>query len=405
MKLALEGIRVVEIAQFAAAPATGALLADWGAEVVKVEHPGRGDGLRGVMSGSLSTSSLPNASFNYVFETENRNKKSVAVDFGHAQGQEIVRKLVGKSDVFLSNLRPYEIERYGFGHDSFSRSNPKLVYASLTGYGREGPDKNAPGFDQSAFWARSGLSNLLSEPGEAPPWPPQGFGDHTTAITMASGILLALLVRERTGIGQQVDVSLFGTAVWALSYATQAALTTQKDIKPRGREEGNPLANLYKCGDGKYIALAMIQADRYWAQFCKAIERPDLEHDARFASMALRWQNSATLVGILDKQFVVKGREEWARKLTEFKCVFSLVQSSTEVVSDPQAASAGCFTDFNHPSLGPIRVLANPVKLSQTPASVRIPAPEVGQHTEETLLGLGYEWEDIVKLKEEKVIN
>ncbi|MDO8472211.1 MAG: CoA transferase [Dehalococcoidia bacterium] len=405
MKNALDGIRVIEIAQFAAAPATGALLADWGAEVIKIEHPERGDGLRGVMSAGLSTSSLPSASYNYVFETENRNKKSLAINLALKKGQEIVYSLAERSDVFLSNLRPYEIERYGFGYDIFKKLNHRLIYASLTGYGRQGPDRDSPGFDQSAFWARTGLSALLTESGKVPPWPPQAFGDHMTAMATAYGIALALFARERMGMGQEVETSLFGTAVWALSYATQAALTTGQDIRQRRREEGNPLANLYRCGDGKCIALAMIQADRYWSRFCKAIGRPELEQDARFNSLQLRWQNGPALVHILDEHFAKKTRDEWARELSEAGCIYSSVQSSSEVVNDPQAASAGCFADFDHPAFGPIQMLASPVKLSQTPASIRLPAPSVGQHTEEILLELGYSWEDIESLKEQAVLN
>jgi crotonobetainyl-CoA:carnitine CoA-transferase CaiB-like acyl-CoA transferase len=404
MDLPLKGIRVVDAGQFGAAPAGAAILADWGAEVIHLEHPIRGDGSRGVHSGG-GLGIFKQTKMNYVMELVNRNKRGITVDFAQERGKEIIHKLVKRSDVFLSNLRPYEIEKFRLDYDALSRVNPKLIYANLNGYGQKGPDNNGPGYDSCAFFARSGILHQLAEPGTPAVMSRPGMGDHITGVTLFAGIMLALFIREKTGIGQEVDVSLFNTGVYMLSIDVQGALLGGGAVsQERRREAANPLRNHYQTKDGRWLMLAMLQPDPYWPQVCEALGRKDLEHDPRFDSFQKRAQNNVVLIRILDEIFATKTLKEWKEQLEKVRFPWSPIQTIDEVIVDPQARANGFFTKFDHPTYGPIELVRNPITLSKTPATIRTLAPEFNQHTEETLLELGYTWEDIAELKEQKVI-
>ena len=397
---ALSAIRVLEVAQWAAAPAAGAILADFGADVIHVEHPIRGDGARGVVSIRAE------APFNYGWEQDNHNKRSIGIDISTESGRGIIYELVKRSDVFLANLRPHEVRRYALEYRKLSKLNHGLIYAIVTGYGRRGPDSGLPGYDYSAFWARSGIMATLPQPGTPLPFARPGIGDNTAAVVMAGAISLALLVRERTGIGQEVDISLLGTGIWVLNRDIDASLITKRPTTQMNRGNvPNPLLNYYRCRDDKYIMLVNLQPDPYWAGFCKAIEQESIEHDERFNSIEKRRKNNTTLISIIDEAFARKTYGQMSRRLRKYGIIWAPVQDTAEVAADRQARANGCFARFNHPKYGPIELVMNPWKLSKTPASIRAPAPEFGQHTEEILLELGYTWEDIVKLKDRRIIN
>lgn len=404
MNSPLAGIRVIDAAQFGAAPSGAALLADWGAEVIHVEHPIKGDGSRGVQSaGGLGI--YKQAKINYIWELVNRNKKGITVDLAQEQGKGIMHKLVEKSDVFLTNLRPYEIEKFNVQYDILRRLNPRLIYANLNGYGQEGPDSNGPGYDSCAFFARSGILHQLAEPGTPPVMSRPGMGDNITGLTLFAGIVLALFIRERTGIGQEVNVSLFNTGVYMLSLDIQGALLTGGAIsQERRKEAANPMRNHYQTKDGRWLMLAMLQSDPYWSRFCQAIEREDLEHDSRFDSFQNRAGNNIEFIGILDKVFATKVLKEWKERLEKLGLPWAPIQTVNEVIVDPQARANGFFANFDHPTYGSLELVRNPIKLSKTPATIETLAPEFSQHTEEILLELGYTWEDIGQLKERKVI-
>ena len=404
MKAPLEGIRVVDVSQFAAGPTTAAFLGDWGAEVIHVEHPIKGDGTRGVQSGS-GQGIYRQASINYLWDLWNRNKKGMTVDMGKARGKEIMSKLVGTADVFLSNLRPYEIEKFGLNYDNLKQINPKLIYANISGYGLKGPDKDGPGYDSCAFFARTGILHQLAEPGMDPAMSRPAMGDNTTGLACFAGIMVALYMRERTGIGQEVDVSLYNTGVWVLSVDVQGALTTGDAVQQERRKAAaNPLRNHYKTQEGRWLMLAMLQSDPYWSQVCKMLEREDLESDPRFSSFQQRARNSVELIGILDQIFSTKTLVEWKASMEKFGIPWAPLQTVEEVIHDPQTRVNEFFWKFDHPTHGPMELVANPIKLSKTPPTMRMPGPEFSQHTEEILLELGYSWEDIAQLKIEKII-
>lgn len=403
-KMALEGIKVLDLTQYGAGPMCAELLSYWGAEVIKIEHPVRGDSMRGQQIGGGVTVRKQGI-YNYMFENVNFNKKSIAVDLEQPEGQEIIYKLVASSDVFVAAMRTREVEKFGIQYETLKAKNPKLVYALLTGYGTEGADKDEPGFDTVAFFDRSGISYMLADSQGAPPWPRPGLGDIPSGTYLAGGIMLALFVRERTGIGQSVTTSLFHSGMWTLAADTMHVFATHNNPKKHIREApDNPIANYYKTKDNRWILLYLLKADAFWPRVCEAIGRRDIINDPRFNSIPARAKNSAALVRIIDEVIATRTLDEWKRHLAKFQLIFSPVQTPLEAFNDPQAKANNHAEIFEHPVWGPIELCSPPLKLSETPGSIRTPAPEWGQHTEETLLSLGYGWDDISSLKNKKII-
>lgn len=430
MSLALKGIKVVDVSQVAAVPMCARHLADFGADVIHVENPAAGDSWRGSAAGVGAPSEI-----DYVWETYNRNKKSVTIDLSSEGGRDIVYRMVEKADVFVTNIRLWEREKFGLEYDTLSRLNPRLIYASLTGWGKQGPDRNAPGYDTLAYWARAGLGLLYGVPGMAPAVDGAALGDNVAALSLAFGIMTALYVRERTGIGQEVDTSLFHTGIYQVSWFIAGVLATGHDlaswralsedeestkhrqqllaelavaakpVRDLFRESApNPLIMPYQTKDARWLLLTVLQPDRYWSRLCQAIDREDLEHDSRFESFEPRIENHVALLHILDAAFRSQTLDEWKPRLAQAGIPFAPYQNFLEVVNDPQARANDFFVPFDHPIHGRIEVIANPVNLSRTPATIRMPAPEFSQHTEEVLLEYGYTWEDIAQFKEQGVI-
>ena len=399
---ALEGVKVVELGHWVAVPSACAILADWGAGVIKIEDPGVGDSLRGMKSIEgirLSNHIMP------VFEVLNRGKQVLAVNLRLKQGREIVYRLVEQCDVFASNFQQRVLDKLGMDYDTLSRLNPKLIYASLTGYGEAGADNEKPGYDYAAFWARGGLMSKLCAPDSPPPSHRPGIGDNITSMCITSGILAALLARERSGKGQKVAFSLYQTAVWVMNQDIQIALTKGVEIPNIERRRAkNPIWNSYLTSDGRWIQLAMMQSERFWPGFCAAIERPDLQNDSRFDSDGNREKNNELLVSIISEIFSTKTLREWMDILDRHGLVNSMAQNVSEITNDPQAEQNDFFAKLDHPNAGKIRLVASPVKFSDTNAGVKGPAPQVGQHTEEILLETGYTWDDIIRLKDEGAI-
>lgn len=401
---AMEGIRVVDLATWAAAPAAAALLADWGADVIHVEHPIRGDTLRGYLGGGGGGQAMP-STVNYLWELDNRNKKSLTLDLSQPEGREVMHKLIATADVFSSNLRPYELEKYQLEYRQLEVINPKLIYANLTGYGPKGPQANQPAFDYAAFWSRSGMAHMLTQPGGDPPLPRAGLGDHTTSLAILAAISAALFVRERTGVGQAVDVSLLQTAVWALGWDVQSALVTGEDFPTHSRRDvSNPLVNYYRTKDNRWITIVINPPEAHWPRLCRAIGRDDLLHDPRYDSFAGLVAHSQELLQLLDAVFLTKTHQEWHALLDSNDVIWAPVQTPTEVAKDTQLLANECFTRFDHPEYGPIDLIASPIKFRKTPASIRARAPRCGEHTDEILLALGYDWDAIIALKEKGVV-
>ena len=410
MSLTLEDIKVIEIAGAAAVPMTGRLLADWGADVVRIEHPVTGDALRHVqtsakLAGTIGNGATTVALSDIPYETLNfnRNKRSMTLDLSKERGQQVIHKMIEKADILLSNMRPYEMEKWQLKYETLSRKNSKLICASLNGYGQKGADRNAPGYDVIAAWARAGIQDLVQASGFRP-----AFIDNVAGMSLAYGVMTALFMRERTGMGQEVSLSLFQTGVFQTSFDIAGALVTGENYDDWGityREEyPNVLAVPYKTKDERTIRLGILQPDLYWTKFCKGIGREDLEHDQRFASFTARIENNIILLHILDEVFLSKTLDEWKPRLDEAGIPWSPVQTLQEVVNDPQARANDFFVPLDHPTYGQVEVVANPIKLSKTTTTVK-PAPEFGQHTEDVLLENGYSWDDIEQLKKEKVIS
>jgi crotonobetainyl-CoA:carnitine CoA-transferase CaiB-like acyl-CoA transferase len=396
----LEGLKVIDMGHFVAVPSAGAIFADWGADVIKIE-PLDGDAQRGFKSLLLK---LTGSEVNWRFEVINRNKKSMALDLRKDAGRDILYKLVEGSDVFMSNYELGAIKRLKLDYSTLSQINPRLIYALVTGYGTVGPDKDERGFDFAAAWARTGIQHLISEPGNPPPQQRGGMMDRTVGGHMVAGILAALWHREKTGEGQEMELSLYHSGVWTLAADLQVALGGLPLNQNDRTKAMNPLWNSYRTRDDRWLQLAMLQADLSWPDFCRAIEKPELENDPRFIDLETRAGHCEELIHILDEIFASKDRKEWEIQLRENNCIYGRIETPEEVINDPQAEANGFFAKIQHPEVGEVRYVTSPVTFRQNPASVRTASPEIGQHTEEILLELGYSWDEIVEFKEQKAI-
>ena len=401
----LDGVRVVELGVWVAGPSAGGLLADWGADVVKVEAPA-GDPMRRMLAvtvGHGRPESPP-------FDMDNRGKRSVVVDLGVAEGRDVMGRLLATADVFLTNLRPEAVDRLGFGADAVLSKHPRLVYASVTGYGRGGPDDGRAGYDVGAFWARSGLAATAVSPDQPPPGIRGGVGDHVTGITTLAGILAALLERERTGQGQLVETSLLRTGIYCLAWDHSMQLRFGKlaPTSPRTRAM-NPMVNTYQAGDGRWFQLLGVESDRLWPKLLHAIESSAIAEDERFATARDRRHNAEALVAALDETFAGRARDEWAGRFDAHDVWFAPVLGPDEVVVDPQAVAAGAFVDVPaSPQPGGVpahRNVATPVAFGRDAVGPRGPVPVLGEHTDEVLAEAGYSPEEISALKAARAVG
>ncbi len=403
MPMPLQGMRVIDWTIWQQGPVCSAMLGDLGAEVIKIEERERGDPGRGMikMSG-VDLKDRPN----FYFEANNRNKKSLTLDLKKPEAREIIYQLAAKSDVFVQNFRLGVAARLGLDYATLRRHNPRLIYASATGYGPEGPESGDPSFDQLGL-ARSGIMMAAGEPDMPPLQIAGGIADQMGAIMLAYGVLAALLARERFGVGQEVDASHLGSMLMLQGLSVAARLMMGFAIPRMPRKyAANPLWNHYRCGDDKWICLGMLQPDRYWGDFCRALGRPELADDERFCNIRVRAGNAAAAIEILDDIFASQPRDHWLEVLRaggDF--IFTIVNSVDDLPGDPQVKANDYIIDFQHPQFGTTQVVGMPVRLRETPGSVRLPAPEFGQHSEEILTELlGYTWEQVAALKEQRVI-
>ena len=405
MSMLLEGIRILDWTVWQQGPVATALLGDLGAEVIKIEDRAGRDPGRGLQR-ARGISTLLAGGRNFYFEYNNHNKKSLALDLKKEKGREIIYRLVKKADVFVQNFRKGVATRLGMDYATLSQYNPKIIYATASGYGLKGPDSEKPAMDYQGL-ARSGIMTAIGEPEMPPLGMAGGITDQMGAIMLAYGVLAALLARERLGIGQEVDVSHLGSMVTLQGLNVAASLLVGKVLPrmPRAQAD-NPLWNHYQCKDGRWIALAHLQADKYWGDFCRALGIEELEKDSRFENMTKREENSQELISILDKTFATRTYEEWEKILQEKgDFIFAKIQEVSDLASDPQVVENEYITDFNHPVLGKIKMVGSAVRYSRTPATIRLPAPELGEHTNEVLREMGeYSEEEITQLRKEGVI-
>jgi len=398
----LNGVKVVEITMFQQGPVAGMRLGDLGAEVIKIEAK-TGDPGRGFMKIIGAMAGLKGR--NYYFEHTNRNKRSIVLDLKNKEGMEVFLKLIDTADVFLNNMSIEAPIKLGIGSEKLLARNPRLIYAQASGWGRKGPDANDLSFDYTGI-ARCGMMLSCGERGTPPTQILPGIGDEIGGLMCAWGVTAALYAREKTGRGQIVDTSLMGSLIAMLGFILAApAILGQEFPREMRSSAGNPLYNHYRCKDDKWIAIAHLDPDRYWPKICKAVGIEELQNDPRFNSIEARGKNAKELVAILDRRFAAKTRDEWTKILKEQGCIFTPVQTLSEVTHDPQACANNYFIHIDHPVWGKTKMTGFPWDFSETPASWRREAPAFGQHTEEILSELGYSRNDIAKLREEGVIQ
>jgi crotonobetainyl-CoA:carnitine CoA-transferase CaiB-like acyl-CoA transferase len=403
MTLPLEGIRVLDWTIWQQGPICSSMLADMGADVIKIEQTGVGDPGRYLVAAGGSEVKKAN----WYFESHNRNKRGITLDFSKPEGREVLYALAEKSDVFVQNFRKGVADRLGIGYEALREKNPRLIYASATGYGPNGPESGDPSFDHLGL-ARSGIMNAAGEPDMPPLGIAGGIADQMGGAMLAYGVMTALFAREKTGLGQEVNASHLGSMLFlqglSVSMKLMGGIAMPRSFRKRS---WNPLWNHYRCQDDLWIALAMLQPDRYWADFTRALGRPELATDAKYKDMAARTQNAEECVALLDSIFATKPRADWLRILREDPgdYIFTIVNRVDDLPDDPQVQANDYIVDIDHPQCGKTKMVGVPVQLSETPGSVRTPAPELGQHTEEILLDvLGWEWDRISALREKKVI-
>lgn len=401
MATVLDGIRVLEVADWGFVPSAGTALGDWGAEVIKVEHPRVGDPIRGLITGGV----IPGASGrNFIVEQIGRHKRSVGIDLGTEAGYGLLKQLVARSDVFLTNFLPDARERLRITFDALRRINPRLVYAKGHGQGARGPDARRGGYDGVSFWARGGIADRLSTPGHPHVQQRPAFGDFIGGMCLAGGVAAALYHRERTGQGIEIDVSLLGTAMWVLSPDITAALMYGGPLPASGemKTTPNPLVGNYRCRDDKWIVLMMLQAERFWPTFAATVDRPDLLE--RWPTAETRHAARDDIRVELELHFATRTRDEWAAVLRASECIWGPLQGPLELADDPQVQANGYLLESPTPD-GTVRVCANPVQFGGAPPEIRRPAQDAGAQTEEVLRELGCSWDDITAWKDAGVIS
>jgi crotonobetainyl-CoA:carnitine CoA-transferase CaiB-like acyl-CoA transferase len=398
---AFDGLRVIELAQWVFVPVAGALLADWGADVIRIERL-EGDPYRGLATQGIGTD---RAGVNLSMALANRGKRSVALNLRHENGLAVLHELLASADVFLTSLRPGALSRLGLDADALRDRYPGLIYARGHGFGMRGPDSNQPGYDSSAFWARGGVGHILTPPDRDYPISQRGaMGDRNGAMALAFGIATALLKRTKTGVGSVVDVSLLATAMWTLSSDLLAVLNGGEAAPMGGRGPlVNPLVGNYRTKDGRHVQLMFLQGDRYWAEFCRVVGREDLIDDPRFADLAARRANGESCVAELDAVFALHTLAEWKELLAKLDAPWAPVQSVREVIGDPQVVANGYVGEVRLDDGQEYRLPVVPVQLDEQGPALRR-APEHGEHTEAVLAELGYDWDRISELAEAGVI-
>jgi len=406
MSEGLKGLKVIEIASVLAGPLAGRMLGDLGAEVIHIDRPGTIINTDNKHASVVQGGRVISSHINYVEENTNCNKKRITLDITSEAGLKILYRLLENADVFLTNFRPYELTKFHLEYDILRQFNPRLIQANLTAWGKNGPDKNMPGYDFNSFWTRSGIMHVLLEKDMPPFNTPMGMGDRIAGVTLAYGIMAALLVRERTGAGQEIDTSLLQAAVFANAYDVGGALVTGQDRQNVGREAiSNPLVNSYRTSDDRWLRIAINKPERDWGKFCIAIGRPELEKNPDFATLEKRIENHRSLFYLLENIFAEKTISEWDAILSKTALPWGTIKTLPEVIADRQLIENGMFQPVAHPVYGEIKLVANPIGFSETPARIVKPAPKLSEHTEEILREYGYTKVEISSFIERKVIG
>lgn len=392
----LAGIRVLEVAMYGFVPSAGAVLADWGADVIKVEHAVTGDPQRGLrQTGTFRVEGDPNPNIEHA----NRGKRSIGIDMSRPEGREVLQELVRPSDVFLTSFLPSARRKFGIEVDDIREVNPRIIYARGSALGPRGAEADKGGYDMTAFWARAGTAASITPPGVegmiAPPAP--AYGDTISGTNLAGGIAAALLKRERTGEPSVVDVSLLGSGLWAMGQGIALSLHLNKrHVAPAVGAHGsvaNPLSGLYETADGRYLSFVMLQPTKFWADVCRHIDRPELADDPRFATAEQIAANTVEGVKILREVIATRTLAEWSERFATLAGPWAPVQDSLQVGDDAQIRANEYVT-----RAGELELVASPVQFDVRGAELG-PAPEFAAQTEEILTELGLDWDRIIALK------
>jgi crotonobetainyl-CoA:carnitine CoA-transferase CaiB-like acyl-CoA transferase len=400
----LENVRVLEVGDFAFVPAAGALLSDWGANVIKIEHTKRPDSMRGMVTASLL--GIQGAKANFLFDTVNRGKKSVAIDISTDSGKRLILRLAENADVFLTNIRPSARRKLGIDVEDIMAVNPEIVYAKGSGFGANGPDNEKAGYDTTAFWANSGVAYMLSEQVGKMPMHPPGYGDVTSGMFLAGGIAAALVRKFRTGQGGVVDASLLSSGLWSMGFAIAGAEAIGEHTIPiyNHAKSFNPLVAAYKCKDGRYIQFVLSYHDKGWIEFCEVLAHPELLGDPRFQTGRARIDNTEALVSLLDEYFFERTSDEWMERLSDFDGAWALVQAPGDLSQTHQVKENQFVQDVPAEDGSTVRLVSSPIQFDGATPVIARTGPEHGQHTEEVLLDAGFSWDEILALKDEEAI-
>ncbi|MBM4444804.1 MAG: CoA transferase [Chloroflexi bacterium] len=399
----LKGIRALEWGAFHAGPGTLAILGDLGAEVIKIELPKTGDPIRMLLRfGNFPVAKDGHSTF---YEGANRHKKSIALDLSKEEGKQIVYRLVSKCDIFLTNLRAKAVNDQRMTYAHLREVNPGLIYAAVSAFGSRGPDREAGGFDFLGQ-ARSGLMWAVGEPDMPPLIAQFGLIDQITAITASHAIMTALYVRERTGLGQELKVSLLSSAMFLQYFNVLTALIMGQDAPRHQRKSTDPLRNCYRCQDGKWLCITLSHQPTAWRDFCQAIDHAELEHDPRFGNRDKMFEHRDEFIAFLDEVFIVRPRDRWLRAFSERDIFCSPVNTTLELATDPQVTANSYIVDTSHRLFGDIKVPAYPVEFSETPAAIGFTAPRLGEHTAQILRDIGgYSETEIARFQNDGVID
>jgi crotonobetainyl-CoA:carnitine CoA-transferase CaiB-like acyl-CoA transferase len=404
MTAVMEGVRILEVAEHTFVPAASALLADWGAQVIKVEHVERGDAMRGLLSSGVG---LMGTDVHVLLEHSNRGKQSIGLDLSTDEGLDLLYRLAATCDVFLTNKLPSVRRKLRIDVEDITAHNDRIIYVRGTGQGELGPDADRGSYDVLAYWHRAGTAlGVMHEGDPTVPVPPApAFGDSIGAMTIAGGIMGALFHRERTGEATTVDVSLLGTGIWSMGAAMALSLQLGFPWAPpaRGTNMGNPLVSTYQAADGRWVSLSCLQAGRYWAELCAVVGRPELATDERFADAAAIREHAAEGVALLREVFAQRSADEWREALQGFSGQWAIVQSTLEAAEDPQTVANGYVVDSATAEGTPFKLAAAPVQFGpDLPRTSR--APEFNEHGDEILQSLGLDMDAIVDLKVKGVV-
>lgn len=394
-----KGLKVIDCGSFIAAPTAATILGDLGADVIKVEPPGAGDTFRNVPK----LPGMPQSEHSYCWLLDNRGKRGLALDLAKSEGQAVLHRMVAQADVFITNYPLAVRRKLAIDHERLAAMNARLIYASFTGYGETGAEVGKPGFDATAYWARSGLMDLVRSDASTPPARAiAGMGDHPSGVSLFAAIMVALYQRERTGRGTRVGSSLLANGVWANAVMAQAALCGAT-FTPRPPRENlfNALSCYYRCRDGRWLLLTIVSEERDWPTFARCMDRADLIENPRFTKQADRFARATELIAVFDAEFAKRDRDEWRQRLDEAGIIFECVAEMNDLVADRQLIDAGVLTAFENDAM---LTVDSPFYVDGVDKVAPRKAPAVGQHSAEILREAGYDDAAIARLRDSKVI-